>query len=392
MESAIGAVLWANVATGALIQLFNAAVLEHTSTKKRMGVVCLLFVAGLVAIAMSPHVNFYFMLFAVLLVGTGTSFGQCVMVGELKRYAPTMVGGWSSGTGLAGIAGSFTMILLSYLDVSIELTFFLILPLIVVYGVVYFFMLKPPTADSSDPDFAPPPSVAGKAGVVVAGEGPADTERSRLLSPVSPRAGIQASDLENPGGEGGVAVAPEGESGCGRAGRLFRLILWKGMNMGLVYFFEYWISVGCAADAEPKTLARNASFWQAKSFVVLAACYQLGVFVSRSSLRLFKVSHIEIFTILQGINLGFWLADDIYKWMPYYIQFVAMFYVGLLGGCSYVNTLYVQLNDPRTPETDRKMALYGLLIFINVGIALAAGACLISDATFLKDDVPTGNS
>ncbi|KNC49319.1 uncharacterized protein AMSG_05316 [Thecamonas trahens ATCC 50062] len=384
-ESAIGAILWANVATGALIQMINAAFLERTSTSKRMTVVAALFLAGLTAIAFSPDVDFYFMLFAVVLVGTGTSFGQCVMVGELKRYSPTMVGGWSSGTGLAGIAGSFTMILFSYLELSVALTFFLLLPLVAIYVFTFFIVLKPPTADDDSDGVAKKAlgavSVAASLNTDAKLEaGSAVSERTALISP------IDASVVQP-----GVEVGPPNETGAQRVLRCLRLVTWLGLNMGAVYFFEYWISVGCAADAEPHHISPRASFWERKSFVILAACYQLGVFVSRSSLRFFKISRIEILTVLQGLNLGFWLADDIYKWMPYYIQFVAMFYVGLLGGTSFVNTLFKASNDPRTPESDRKLTLYIILIFVNVGIGLAAAAVLIADATFLADQVPKNN-
>lgn len=67
--------------------------------------------------------------------------------------------------------------------------------------------------------------------------------------------------------------------------------------------------------------------------------YQIGVFVSRSSLSLFSTDQIWLMSILQFFNLLFFSYQAVFLVIPnIYIIFGIVFWEGLLGGCCYVNT------------------------------------------------------
>eukprot|EP01139_Manchomonas_bermudensis_P025888 Amastigsp_a847190_26.p5 type:complete len:163 gc:universal Amastigsp_a847190_26:1-489(+) len=156
---------------------------------------------------------------------------------------------------------------------------------------------------------------------------------------------------------------------------------------------EYVVSVGCADLAEPKSGApAHSNFFATHTFVVLAFCYQLGVFVSRSSLRFFKVKHVEVLSVLQLVNMAFWMLDDAHKWMSYPWQFAAMVYCGLLGGTSYVNTFYLINSSVRIGDADRKLCIYIAAVFTNVGICAAAAFVLLMDGTFMSKYLPAKSS
>jgi len=53
----------------------------------------------------------------------------------------------------------------------------------------------------------------------------------------------------------------------------------------------------------------------------------------------------NILTILQGINFIGWFIISFFN-INIYIQIVWMIFVGLNGGCSYVNIYYYILTDP----------------------------------------------
>lgn len=61
------------------------------------------------------------------------AFGEGVILGYLKSFPSNLVGGWSSGTGLAGIAGSLIFIALNSLKVSLTITFGILIPLEFLY-------------------------------------------------------------------------------------------------------------------------------------------------------------------------------------------------------------------------------------------------------------------
>ena len=73
--------LWANVISGVFIQFVNALWLEYVSTRLRIAIVIVLFMLGTMGVAFSTHVSFVFLLASVVLVGTATTFGQCVILG-----------------------------------------------------------------------------------------------------------------------------------------------------------------------------------------------------------------------------------------------------------------------------------------------------------------------
>jgi battenin len=80
--------------------------------------------------------------------------------------------------------------------------------------------------------------------------------------------------------------------------------------LGLVYTLEYAITVGCASEANPDYETSNNWFIK-NSYAILSFCYQLGVFLSRSSLDLFKVPRkfIWLITVVQFANFVLWLLQ-----------------------------------------------------------------------------------
>lgn len=67
--------------------------------------------------------------------------------------------------------------------------------------------------------------------------------------------------------------------------------------------------------------------------------YQIGVFVSRSSLSLFETNQIWIMSVLQFVNVIYFGFQAVFMYVPtIWIVFIIVFWEGLLGGCCYVNT------------------------------------------------------
>ena len=74
------------------------------------------------------------------------------------------------------------------------------------------------------------------------------------------------------------------------------------MNIGLVYFFEYMCLTSFADRFVAKMLKENPEkaeeYIYKHGYVIFTFCYQIGVFLSRSSLSLFKIKRVEIMTTL----------------------------------------------------------------------------------------------
>jgi battenin len=73
------------------------------------------------------------------------------------------------------------------------------------------------------------------------------------------------------------------------------------INLALVYFLEYMCTT-CFADRitlkiRAKYPERSSNYLYQNGFIIIAFCYQIGVFISRSSLALIKIKRVEIMTI-----------------------------------------------------------------------------------------------
>lgn len=98
--------------------------------------------------------------------------------------------------------------------------------------------------------------------------------------------------------------------------------------------------------------------------------YQIGVFVSRSSVNVVKIDKIWLMSVFQFINVGIFLAEVVWFFSPsIWIVFVIVFWEGLLGGGAYVNTFYRMSKE--IPEDRRNFALGVVPVADAIGIALA---------------------
>ena len=117
------------------------------------------------------------------------------------------------------------------------------------------------------------------------------------------------------------------------------------VNLGLVYFLEYMCLTSFAdryvAKMRLEHPDRVDEYIFHHGYVIFSFCYQIGVFLSRSSLSVIKIKRVEILTLLQAANFIFFLLNTIFLFIGnFYICFVLMIWVGLMGGGSYVNVMY----------------------------------------------------
>jgi len=352
----IGLILWCNIAFGIVARFGNTFLLEGCKDGWRVMVAGYLMVAGLLGVSLSVWVNSWALcLVAVIIIGTASSFGESVLLGHMRKYSPDIVSGWSSGTGMAGVGGSLGYLVFVAAKLNNIQIFGVLAPLGVIYCVLFFYALVPPPLSISE-------------------LGAGQAERAALVK------NMVVEDTT-----GSEVPKPKGAK---RYMNCLKLVWWNATQLLLVYFFEYVASVGGSASAQPAEYENSSNWFLRNSYAILAFCYQLGVLVSRSSLHLFKVKKVEVITILQGINMIYWVLQAKYLMLKgpgeIWILFALMVYVGLLGGGSYVNIFYLVLNDPQITSLDRELCINITAIFINVGITLASMFILVMDNTFLK--------
>jgi len=88
----------------------------------------------------------------------------------------------------------------------------------------------------------------------------------------------------------------------------------------------------------------NSTF-AGKEYVYYQALYQIGVFISRSSVNLTPIKNVYLLqlpAVFQTINAIILSIDGAVNFIPsIYITFVIILWEGLMGGSIYVNTFYL---------------------------------------------------
>ncbi|EGC31709.1 hypothetical protein DICPUDRAFT_156403 [Dictyostelium purpureum] len=365
-EKNIALILWANIAFGFVSRLN-----------------CIIMGLGLVGVALSVYVNFAFCIASIALIGIASSFGESVLLSYMKRFPAEIVNGWSSGTGVAGVSGSLFYIGMVAAGLSNSKIFYIILPTVGAYFLLFFLGLKVPTASSS-------PINTKKSSP--SNESDKNTEKQSLVSSdqlaeedySSPASNIKISDIYDDGCQP-IRGTPN-ETKKQRYIRCAKLVWFNAVNLSLVYFFEYVASVG-GADLAIKQNP-NGDFFIKNAYAIFSFCYQLGVLISRSSLQFVKIKRVGIITILQGLNMVFWIVQAKYRMVHnVWGLFILMVYCGLLGGASYVNVFYLILHDKKIPDEDREICVNYAALLVTLGITLASCFILVMDHTFLADQV-----
>ena len=354
VSNLFGLIPAANVTAGLFARSLSTALFDRVSTKGRIGANGLTMFAslGLLGIAATPGspLNSYWicLVFIVILGGT-SSFGESSLVGYIRRYPPELVDGWSSGTGMAGILGAGLYLALDAAGLEAWQIYFICLPSVVVYLIAFHYILVPPEELSESYGY----TIQEKD----------SSEKDQLL------------DSKDEGPKGPTLQ---------KYIRCLKMIGWLGFNLFAVYFFEYVASTGAADRAEDPN-ETESGFFSRQSYAILAFLYQVGVFISRSSLSFVKISKVWILTVLQGINFVLWVLQATFHFMPIWLQFILMVYVGLLGGAGYVNICYIVLNSPSIPDIDRELCVNMIMYCITFGIFSASAFTILMDETWLSD-------
>ena len=160
----------------------------------------------------------------------------------------------------------------------------------------------------------------------------------------------------------------------------------------LVYFFEYVTYIGLGQIANTNLSVSK----QDNDFVILDLIYQVGVFLSRTSVSCFVYDNFVLLTTLQFLNFVFWHIQAKYTFLPQWAQFISMFYVGLIGGTMYVQVSYNILNDGylqqakkrnakvNTKIANKELVLNIVFVHIAIGFLLTSAYILFMDNTFFS--------
>lgn len=331
----------------------------------RIWIFAALSTCGMLSVALSPAdtnaENIAAKLAGIILANISSGAGEVNFLSLTHFYGPMSLAAWGSGTGGAGLigAGAYALATTQF-GISVQATL-LTSALLPVLMLVSFFTILP--------------------------RGPLKTARQKevehqglahAVDTVEDEPSETANLLEqHENGPNESAYDKRSHSWLQRSMSDLRAKLIRAKTlvvpyMGplfLVYLAEYTINQGVA----PTLLfpLDESPFKHYRAFYpTYGALYQLGVFISRSSLAFFRIRALYTPALLQILNLAILTAHALQPFIPtVYFVFAIVLWEGLLGGLVYVST-YAAV-QAEIPEEDREFSLGAVAVSDAVGISLA---------------------
>ncbi|OHS93397.1 CLN3 protein [Tritrichomonas foetus] len=347
----LGIVLWANTVSGIFSRfIFNWVISMNISYEINFMANIIMMLFGLLACAFSKW--FWFTCVGIFFIGFSSYIGESVILCYMTyRRKHSLLKSWGSGTGFAGIAGAGYSFICDIVNISIFWSFIGVAPVAIIYALIFFFIIKR-SPESDVVDFK---------------KGQKEDEERKKENDEDVES-IEVSDEEE------VVKEPTFSISYFNNG-----MWWIMFNCGAVYFLEYvmqGVLADCSLDAE--TFKKYHYM-----FSLLNLMYQIGVFISRSSLSFFEVRRIWIMTLAQCFFFVLYFFNAFYHFMPPGALWGTMVVVGLFGGCSYVNAFNLMMKDPTKTTKQKEMITSWNAFFIAVFIVLSTLFTFIAERTFL---------
>uniref|UniRef100_A0A0K8TFY8 Battenin n=2 Tax=Lygus hesperus TaxID=30085 RepID=A0A0K8TFY8_LYGHE len=337
-ELSTGAVLLANIIPSTVIKLIVPFL--PLWIHLRIAIVVATTALGLILVGLAY--NKAFIVAGICLVSFSQGLGESSLLSYTIFFkTKNVLMTWASGTGLAGLLGSFSYSLMIQMGMTPRLTIFVMLCMPVTMAINFWAVAEKPLHVQFEHDHADLKLIR-------------HSERRRKKAETLKR--IAAGEhLEPPKSQ----LVENFKS-------IPLLIRTYTVWYGLVYFFEYFINQGLfELIFVPNTFLDHAA--QYRWYNTL---YQAGVFVSRSSMNLVHINMVFLTALFQGVNVIVFLFEAIYGYITYLpLIFILIVWEGLLGGACYVNTF--RLIATTWPQEGREFAMAANSIGDSVMVTLA---------------------
>lgn len=336
------AVLLCDIIPSLLAKLLSPFFIQRVPYNVRLNAIVSISISGMLLISLSNTGAVTAKLCGICLASLSSGFGEISFL-LLTHYYPekTAIGGFSSGTGAAGIVGSFLFLLFTNIlgfTTRSSLLIFAVLPLF--FPFMYYFVL--------------PSRKAGYTSLA--------TELDELLDNTPP---------DEPLADGSPPISHHIWL---TLKKIKPLVLPYMIPLSTVYVAEYVINQGVAPTLLfPLNTLPNWLFSNYRDiYVVYNFVYQLGVFISRSSVLFgIRVSKLGLLSMLQLVNLAICIYQSLNDrpFVSIWEVSLLVLYEGLLGGLLYVNT-FMTVSESVAKE-EREFAMGAVGISDSFGIMIA---------------------
>lgn len=290
----------------------------------------------------------------VIFASVSSGLGELSFLSLSVFFSSDVLSGWGSGTGAAGVFGAVLYSALTQAGLTPQVTLWIMLVVPFILAISYFVLLVFP---HSFPQWR-----CHEVGQSL----------SRGLNSEERRALIEEDTDTDEDSE--PTQEDQDDKHIGPLTFTEKLYIIKGLlkfifPLGLVYFAEYFINQGLME----LLYFPDSRLSHAEQYRWYQTVYQIGVFLSRTSLFCFKIRKIILMSLLQCANAVLLVFAVYYQFLPNIsVVFVIIAFEGLLGGAAYVNTFFFIREE--SGEREREFAMATATVGDSLGIAFSAAA------------------
>ncbi|XP_027016936.2 battenin isoform X1 [Tachysurus fulvidraco] len=298
----------------------------------------------------------------VIFASVSSGLGELSFLSLTVYFSSNVLSGWGSGTGGAGVAGAVLYSAFTQAGLSPRVTLLIMLIIPAVMMISYFFLL----------DFSPS-FTHWRSGSGLSSEGDFH-ERRPLIVDDNDEDCVQDEKGRRDNRNAFYLLTEDQHSRpltFSDKLHILKGLLKFTVPLCVVYFAEYFINQGLLE----LLYFPDSSLSHAEQYRWYQTLYQIGVFISRTSLYCFKFRRVWVLSLLQCVNAVVLLISVYYQfWPSVWVVFAVVLYEGLLGGAAYVNVFY--LIRVETGEHEREFAMAAASVGDSIGIALSAAPAI----------------
>ncbi|XP_078677536.1 battenin-like [Branchiostoma floridae x Branchiostoma belcheri] len=331
-----GAILLADILPALTVKMTAPYFIQSIHYSIKVAAVVLFGAASFLIVAFSHTVEVSVLGVACASIASG--LGELTFLGLTSFYHRSSVSAWSSGTGGAGVGGALSYAGLLQIGVSARNSLLIMLSVPFTLSISFWLILEKRWASAGS------------------------------SIPVADREPLLAESDGRP--------APARQSGPNlsltQKFQLVKPLVCKYMApLFLVYVAEYFINQGLFE----LIFFRNIWLSHSEQYRWFQVIYQIGVFISRSSVSIVQIHALWLLAFFQFVNVGLFLLEVLHPFLPsIWIVFAMILWEGLLGGAAYVNTFYKMSHE--IAEEHREFSLGVTSQADSCGIAVAGAIAI----------------
>ena len=394
------------------IRLLNSKFCLKVSYKKRVIIICLLNVFGYASMfgVLKLHegplhdmkeICFILSFIPCFLLGASYAFGESAMIAYLRLFPKTLIGGWSSGTGVSGIiSGSLNFLTQLFGSFSLDILYLVLTPVGPLYIIFFFWTYKLLKKDLDIPsgEIIRDTSVNTSSQNEKEDKNNAINTEENLLDDKGETEEEQKSQVDSTNVDDVNKLNKT--MSCENFKAVMKMCGRTIINLGIIYF-SYFICISCLVirdcdkidipflpleDIKNGTI--NTTYYKNETtneteiityekyrkgkFEFINLFFQFGMFTAKTLIKLVrKIKPIEIFTgSIFGIT-AIYFVQYYTGFMPYWAFPIVNYILGCFSGGTYSGAFYSILHSGKVIQEYKELTVNIATLFNDLGTFLS---------------------